>query len=43
MLPTADRNTGAGPLVMLCVQYVAAAPGSVNPSDGTILNEPVKW
>ena len=39
----AVRNTGAGPLVMLCVQYVAAAPGSVNPSDGTILNEPVKW
>ena len=25
---------------MLCVQYVAAAPGAVNPSDGTILNEP---
>ena len=39
----AVRNTGAGPLVMLYVQYVAAAPGSVNPSDGTILNEPVKW
>ena len=29
--------------MMLCVQYVAAAPGAVNPSDGTILNEPVKW
>ena len=39
----AVRNTGDKPLVMLCVQYVAAAPGSVNPSDGTILNEPVKW
>ena len=39
----AVRNTGDKPLVMLCVQYVAAAPGSVNPSDGTILYEPVKW
>ena len=39
----AVRNTGDKPLVMLCVQYVAAAPGAVNPSDGTILNEPVKW
>jgi hypothetical protein len=29
--------------VMLCVQYKSAAPGAVNPSDGTILNEPVKW
>ena len=28
---------------MLCIQYKAAAPGSVNPSDGTILNAPVKW
>ena len=37
------RNTGKTPLVMLCVQYKSAAPGSVNPSDGTILNEPVKW
>ncbi|MBQ9344468.1 MAG: cupin domain-containing protein [Kiritimatiellae bacterium] len=39
----AVRNTGSAPLVMLCIQYVAAAPGSVNPSDGTILAEPVKW
>ena len=39
----AVRNTGSAPLVMLCVQYVAAAPGSVNPSDGTILPDPVKW
>ena len=37
------RNTGSTPLTMLCVQYVAAAPGSVNASDGTILSEPVKW
>lgn len=37
------RNTGKTPLVMLCVQYNHAAPGSVNPSDGTILNEPVRW
>lgn len=37
------RNTGSTPLTMLCVQYNAAEPGSVNPSDGTILNEPVKW
>ena len=39
----AVRNTGTTPLTMLCIQYTAAAPGSVNPSDGTILNEPVKW
>ena len=39
----AVRNTGATPLTMLCIQYKAAEPGSVNPSDGTILNEPVKW
>ena len=37
------RNTGSTPLTMLCVQYVAAAPGSVNASDGTILPEQVKW
>ena len=39
----AVRNTGSTPLTMLCVQYVAAAPGSVNASDGTILSEQVKW
>ena len=39
----AVRNTGSTPLTMLCVQYVAAAPGSVNASDGTILPEQVKW
>ena len=39
----AVRNTGDKPLVMLCIQYVAAAPGSVNPSDGTILPDPVRW
>lgn len=39
----AVRNTGTTPLTMLCIQYKATAPGSVNPSDGTILNEPVKW
>ena len=39
----AVRNTGSAPLVMLCIQYVAAAPGSVTPADSTILNEPVKW
>ena len=39
----AVRNTGTTPLTMLCIQYKAATPGSVNPSDGTILNEPVKW
>ncbi len=39
----AVRNTGSAPLTMLCIQYRAAAPGSVNPSDGTVLNEPVKW
>ena len=32
-----------GPLTMLCVQYLSAAPGSVTPADGTILAEPVKW
>ena len=37
----AVRKTGDLPLVMLCVQYKAAKPGSVNPSDGSILNEPV--
>ena len=39
----AVRNTGDAPLVMLCIQYVAAAPGAVNPSDGTILDGPVQW
>lgn len=39
----AVRNTGTTPLTMLCIQYKAATPGSVNPSDGTILNDPVKW
>lgn len=39
----AVRNTGTTPLIMLCIQYKAAEPGSVNPSDGTILPEPVKW
>ena len=39
----AVRNTGTTPLTMLCIQYQAAEPGSVNPSEGTILNEPVKW
>ncbi|MGN0866417.1 MAG: cupin domain-containing protein [Oligosphaeraceae bacterium] len=37
------RNTGDTPLLMLCVQYPAAAPGSVTPADGTILKEPVVW
>lgn len=37
------RNTGTTPLTMLCIQYNAAEPGSVNPADGTILDEPVKW
>lgn len=35
----AVRNTGTTPLIMLCIQYKAAEPGSV----GTILHEPVKW
>ena len=39
----AVRNTGSTPLTMLCIQYNAAEPGSVNPSDGTILPDPVKW
>ena len=39
----AVRNTGDKPLTMLCIQYKADAPGSVNPSDGKILDEPVKW
>jgi mannose-6-phosphate isomerase-like protein (cupin superfamily) len=39
----AVRNTGSTPLTMLCVQYKAAAPGSVTPADGTILSEPVRW
>ena len=39
----AVRNTGSTPLTMLCIQYKAAEPGSVNPSDGTILNDTVKW
>ncbi|MBR4901844.1 MAG: cupin domain-containing protein [Victivallales bacterium] len=37
------RNTGSTPLTMLCIQYKKAEPGSVNPSDGTILPDPVKW
>ncbi|MBQ1454613.1 MAG: cupin domain-containing protein [Thermoguttaceae bacterium] len=39
----AVRNTGSVPLTMLCVQYKADVPGSVTPSDGTILEEPVNW
>ena len=39
----AVRNTGDRPLTMLCIQYVAAAAGSVNAADGAILSEPVKW
>jgi len=39
----AVRNTGSAPLVVLCVQYKAAAPGSVTPSDGTILPGAVEW
>lgn len=39
----AVRNTGATPLTMLCVQYQAAAPGSVTPADGIILDTPVTW
>ena len=39
----AVRNTGPAPLTMLCLQYNAAEPGSVKPSAGTILPDPVKW
>ena len=42
-IPVREGSTGSTPLTMLCVQYVAAAPGSVNASDGTILPEQVKW
>lgn len=37
------RNNGAEPLVMLCIQYKAAAFTPEDASDGNILNEPVKW
>lgn len=37
------RNNGTAPLLMLCAQYRANTFSSDDATDGTILNEPVKW
>lgn len=37
------RNNGTAPLLMLCVQYKAATFTAADATDGTILQEPVKW
>lgn len=37
------RNTGAEPLVMLCVQYRGATFTAEDAADGEILGELVKW
>lgn len=37
------RNTGATPLIMLCVQYRSNTFTPEDAADGNILNEPVKW
>lgn len=37
------RNNGTSPLVMLCVQYRGGTFTSEDATDGTILNEAVKW
>lgn len=37
------RNNGAGPLVMLCVQYKAAAFTPEDAADGNILQDRVEW
>lgn len=37
------RNTGATPLIMLCVQYRGNTFTSEDATDGNILNKPVKW
>lgn len=37
------RNTGAAPLVMLCVQYRGNTFTADDAADGDILPEPVKW
>ena len=37
------RNNGSEPLVMLCVQYAAAAFTAEDAADGVILDGPVRW
>lgn len=37
------RNTGTGPLTMICVQYKAASFDSADASDGDILADKVVW
>ena len=37
------RNNGTIPLIMLCIQYKAATFTQEDTTDGTILNEPVRW
>ena len=37
------RNSGAVPLIMLCVQYEGDTFTAEDATDGTILNEVVKW
>lgn len=39
----AVRNTGATPLVMICVQYKVDSFTSEDAADGEILHEQVKW
>ena len=37
------RNNGTIPLIMLCIQYKAATFAQEDTTDGTILNETVRW
>lgn len=37
------RNNGIIPLIMLCIQYKAATFTQEDTTDGTILNEMVRW
>lgn len=37
------RNTGEGPMIMICVQYKAGSFDSSDASDGAILDDEVRW
>ena len=37
------RNNGIIPLIMLCIQYKAATFAQEDTTDGTILNEMIRW
>lgn len=37
------RNTGKGPMIMICVQYKAGSFDPSDASDGVILDDEVRW